>query len=93
VFRSAVAIVSFSAFVIVGVLIRADDIAAAHHSVPQSAEWHRGARDTRNVAMTVMPVIGSSLLALAALVLIRVRRSTPVLPAEAGSHELDMSIL
>jgi hypothetical protein len=75
VFRGAVAIVVFSAVVIVGVLVRADRIAAAQQSVPQSAEWHRGARDTRNTAMTVMPIIGSSLFALGALVLMPPRPS------------------
>lgn len=55
---------------IVGVLLQADHIAAAHHSVPPSAEWQRGAGDTRRAACVILPTLGSSLLALTLLVLV-----------------------
>jgi hypothetical protein len=73
--RAAVGLVLVSAALVVGVLLTADHIAAARHAVPQSMEWQRGATDTRNAVMSVLPILGSSLLALSVLVLIPPRRS------------------
>ena len=72
--RAAIALVLFSATMIVGVLLQADHIAAAHHSMPPSAEWLHGARDTRRAAGTILPTLGSSLVALTLLVLVPPKR-------------------
>jgi hypothetical protein len=72
--RTAIALVLFSATMIVGVLLQADHIAATHHSAPQSVEWQRGARDTRRAAGAILPTLGSSLVALTLLVFVPPKR-------------------
>jgi hypothetical protein len=44
------------------------------HETPQSAEWRRGARNTRDAVYTALPLLASTFVALVLLALIPVRR-------------------
>lgn len=71
----AVAAVLLSTTMTVGVLIAPHRVAEELvHQSPQSSEWRRGARDTRDAIYGILPVLASSFAALALLAIIPIRK-------------------
>jgi phosphate/sulfate permease len=68
---AAVALVLFAVWPVAGSLIAPHRVAEELvHRSPQSEEWRRGARDTRDAVYQVLPTLVSAFITLAALALI-----------------------
>ena len=66
----AVIVVLVAAFAVAASLIAPHRVAELVQGSPQSEEWRRGARDTRDAVYEVLPTLASALIALTALALI-----------------------
>ena len=72
---SAVAATLLSVSTTLGVLLAPHRVAEELvHQRPQSAEWQRGARDTRDAIQGILPALGTSLVVLAILAAIPLYR-------------------
>ena len=69
----AVAVMALCVLAPSGGLIAPHRLAAERLGTPPSAEWDRGARDTRDVVYTIVPILASGFCALGLLALRPVR--------------------
>jgi hypothetical protein len=75
----AVAVILLCVLLSSGALIAPHRIAEELvHQSPQSAEWQRGARDTRDAVYGVIPVLAASVLALVAMAVLPLRRKPTI---------------
>jgi hypothetical protein len=75
----AIAVVFLCVLLSSGALIAPHRIAEELvHQSPQSAEWQRGARDTRDAVYGVLPLLGASFLALVVMAVLPLRRKPTI---------------